>query len=52
MTTSNKINIKELQQIAKNSANSETYQPLDKTKYYRIGVGQGQLRLQPLFSLR
>ena len=39
MTPANKVNIKELLQITKDSANSETYQPLDKTKYYRIGVG-------------
>jgi len=49
MTPQNKINIKELQQIAKNSANSETYQPLDKTKYYRIGVGARATSPPPSF---
>jgi hypothetical protein len=39
MTSSNIINIKELQQTAKDSTDKETYLPMDKTRYYRIGVG-------------
>jgi hypothetical protein len=39
MAPSNTINVKELQQIAKDSTNKETYRQLYKTQYYRIGVG-------------
>ena len=39
MTIPNRIDIEKLQQIAKDSANTENYQPLDKTRTYRIGVG-------------
>jgi hypothetical protein len=49
MVTSNKINIKELEQITEGSANSETYQTLDKTKYYRIGVGARATSPPPSF---
>ena len=49
MTLANKINTKELHQISKDSANSETYQTLDKTKYYRIGVGARATSPAPSF---
>ena len=49
MTISDKINSDKLQQIAKDSVNSETYQPLDKTKYYRIGVGARAASSPPSF---
>jgi hypothetical protein len=49
MTTSNKINLKELQQIDEDSADRETYQSLDKTKNYRIGVGARAISPRPSF---
>jgi hypothetical protein len=49
MTLPDKINIERLQQNAKDSANSESYQPLDKTKDYRVGVGARAIPPSPSF---
>jgi hypothetical protein len=51
MTHQDRINIKQLQQIAEDSTNSETYQPLDKTKHYRIGVGARATSPPPSFFI-